>query len=49
MPAPTDPKMNQLLAVLPAAVWARWQPLLEWVEMPLGQVLYEAGATLSHS
>ena len=49
MPAPTDPKMNQLLAVLPAAVWARWQPLLAWVEMPLGQVLYEAGATLSHS
>ena len=49
MPAPTDPKMNRLLAVLPAAVWARWQPLLEWVEMPLGQVLYEAGATLSHS
>jgi CRP-like cAMP-binding protein len=26
----------------------RWLPQLERVEMPLGQVLYESGATLSH-
>jgi CRP-like cAMP-binding protein len=33
---------------LPAAEWQRWQPLLEWVDMPLGQVMYESGRTLSH-
>jgi hypothetical protein len=26
----------------------RWLPHLEHVEMPLGQVLYEPGSTLSH-
>jgi hypothetical protein len=26
----------------------RWTPQLEHVEMPLGQVLYESGTTLSH-
>ncbi len=39
---------NQLLAVLPAAEWQRWQPRLEAVELTLGQVLYESGSTLSH-
>jgi len=48
MAAPPDPKQNHLLAALPAADWRRWLPLLEAVEMPLGQVLYEAGNTLSH-
>ncbi len=43
-----DPRTNLLLAALPAAEWRRWQPLLEPVEMPLGQVLYESGSTLSH-
>jgi len=43
-----DPKSNRLLAVLPEADWQRWLPLLEWVDMPLGQVLYESGRTLSH-
>ena len=42
------PKANQLLAALPAEEWRRWEPLLEAVEMPLGQVLYEPGDTLSH-
>jgi CRP-like cAMP-binding protein len=28
--------------------WERWQPHLEAVTLPLGQVLYEPGATLSH-
>jgi len=37
-----------LLAALPDAEWQRWLPHLERVEMPLGQVLYEAGGTLSH-
>jgi CRP-like cAMP-binding protein len=34
--------------VLPAAEWARWQLLLEPVDMPLGAVLYESGAPMSH-
>ncbi len=44
----TLPKDNHLLAALPDTEWARWQPQLEWVAMPLGQVLYESGRTLSH-
>ena len=43
-----DPKQNQLLAALPDAEWKRWLPILEWVKMPLGHVLYESGKTLSH-
>src|SRR5271169_5172388 len=45
---PADPRTNQLLAALPDAEWSRWQPLLEAVSMPVGQVLYEPGAALSH-
>jgi CRP-like cAMP-binding protein len=43
-----DRRANHLLAALPEADWQRWCPLLESVEMPLGQVLYEAGHTPSH-
>ncbi|ABE42142.1 Crp/Fnr family transcriptional regulator [Polaromonas sp. JS666] len=43
-----DPQKNQLLAALPDAEWQRWLPQLEFVDMPLGQVLYESGGTLSH-
>jgi CRP-like cAMP-binding protein len=39
---------NHLLSALPIAEAQRWLPLLERVEMPLGQVLYESGGTLSH-
>jgi CRP-like cAMP-binding protein len=39
---------NYLLAALPVAEWQRWLPQLERVDMPLGQVLYESGGTLSH-
>ena len=39
---------NGLLYVLPSAVRDRWAPHLESVDMPLGQVVYEPGATLSH-
>jgi hypothetical protein len=44
----SDPRSNRLLAALPDAEWQRWLPELEAVEMPLGQVLYESGSTLSH-
>ncbi|BDI05125.1 Crp/Fnr family transcriptional regulator [Sphaerotilus microaerophilus] len=47
-PVASVPKDNQLLASLPAAEWQRWLPLLEWVELPLGQVLYESGRPMSH-
>jgi CRP-like cAMP-binding protein len=43
-----EPRNNFLLAALPDPEWERWRPLLERVEMPLGQVLYESGATLTH-
>src|SRR6202171_5668515 len=46
--ASTDPGHNHLLAALPHDQWQRWLPNPEHVEMPLGQVLYEAGSTLSH-
>ncbi|HEX7441022.1 MAG TPA: Crp/Fnr family transcriptional regulator, partial [Caldimonas sp.] len=49
MPGPhLDPNANQLLVALPPGEWQRWLPQLEQVEMPLGQVLYESGTTLSH-
>ena len=47
-PTPTDTEANQLLAALPKAEWQRWRPQLEPVDLPLGLVLYESGATLSH-
>jgi hypothetical protein len=33
---------------LPPDEWQRWLAQLEYIEMPLGQVLYESGTTLSH-
>jgi CRP-like cAMP-binding protein len=36
-------KLNRLLAALPDAELVHWRPQLELVDMPLGQVLYEAG------
>lgn len=45
MPAPLA---NHLLASLPAAEWGRLSPQLEAVELPLGKVLYESGATMGH-
>ena len=48
MAAVPEPRQNQLLAALPDSEWKRWQPQLEAVELPLGEVLYEPGNTLSH-
>ena len=48
MPSTSDPRQNGLLAALPEPEWQRWQPLLEFVDLPLGQVMYESGRTLSH-
>jgi CRP-like cAMP-binding protein len=41
-------RQNQLLAALPEAELQRWLPQLELVDMPLGEVLYESGGTLTH-
>jgi CRP-like cAMP-binding protein len=43
-----EPTQNHLLAALPPVEWHRWRPQLERVELPLSQVLYESGGTLSH-
>jgi len=43
-----DLRKNHLLAALPTSVQERWLPHLEFVEMNLGQVLYESGAVMSH-
>jgi CRP-like cAMP-binding protein len=43
-----DPSVNDLLAALPPAEWDRIGPLLEAVELPLGKVLYESGASMGH-
>jgi len=43
-----DSRRNGLIAALPEAEWRRWQPQLEHVVMPLGQVLCESGRTLAH-
>jgi len=43
-----DPRHNHLLAALPDAEWQRWLPQLQWIELPLGKVLYESGAQQSH-
>ena len=39
---------NYLLAALPEIDLQRWLPNLEPIHMPLGTVLYESGAALSH-
>ena len=46
--AHSDPKRNHLLAALPAEEWERWLPQLELVDLPLGQVIYESGGSVSH-
>jgi CRP-like cAMP-binding protein len=44
----SEPVNNHLLAALPDAESQRWLPLLESIDLQLGQVLYESGTTLSH-
>jgi len=44
-----DPRQNHLLSALPGTVWDLWLPQLEFVELALGDVIYESGATLSHA
>ena len=48
MTAPSPARDNRLLAALPAADLQRWLPDLEAVDLPLGQVIYEAGGAQTH-
>ncbi len=48
MENPQSPHQNYLLAALPTAEFERIAPHLEWVAMPLGDVLYESGGQLQH-
>ena len=48
MPIAPDPSTNHLLASLPPDDWTRIAPLLEAVDLPLGQVLYESGNKMTH-
>jgi CRP-like cAMP-binding protein len=45
---PSEVMQNHLLAALPEPESHRWLPILEAVDLPLGQVLYESGVTLGH-
>lgn len=46
--SPDDPHKNELLAALPDDAWQRWLPQLEFVDLPLGKVLYESGSKMTH-
>ncbi|EGM77356.1 cAMP-binding protein [Rheinheimera sp. A13L] len=48
MPHLKGPQQNHLLAALPAEVRERLYPHMEFVELPLGKVLYESGDTLRY-
>ena len=48
MPHASNPKTNDIIAALPEYEWARLKDNLELIELPLGKVLYESGATLTH-
>jgi len=45
---PINARKNKLLAALPDTEWQNLLPHLEWVDLPLGKVIYESGTTLSH-
>lgn len=48
MSSSPDPKQNHLLAALRAADYARLLPDLKLIAMPLGSVIYEAGAPMDY-
>jgi len=49
MLSPPSPDQNQLLAALPAAELEAFAAQLEWVPMPLGEILYEPGGRMQHA
>lgn len=43
-----ETKLNRLLGALPDADLKRWLLELEWIDLPLGKVLYESGGVEKH-
>jgi len=43
-----EARRNRLLASLPEAIWQEWQPSLEFVDVPLGTVLFEVSDPLHY-
>lgn len=43
-----SPRQNQILAALPAQEYARLLPNLDFLQLSLGKVLYEAGEQMTH-
>ena len=48
MSAVLHPASSDLLSALPSEDWQRLAPAMESIEVGLGQVLYESGATVTH-
>jgi CRP-like cAMP-binding protein len=48
VPSLDEAKLNRLLAALPNDELARWRPDLEFIELPLGHVLYESRQPQRH-
>ncbi|NDU85663.1 MAG: Crp/Fnr family transcriptional regulator [Ferrovum sp.] len=48
MTAPQNPRQNHILAALPGAEYEHFYANLEWIELPLGKVLYEPGIQMRH-
>jgi CRP-like cAMP-binding protein len=48
IPAKSDAQKNHLIAALPKEEFARLEPHLESVSLPLGKVIYESGDKMTH-
>ena len=44
-----SPRQNQIIAALPDADYKRLQPHLEFMQLPFGSALYEAGCDLNYA
>jgi len=45
---PRQSPKNHILAQLPESTAAAWQPEMETIDLPMGEVLYEPGSVLCH-
>jgi CRP-like cAMP-binding protein len=48
MSIPHSPKQNQILGALPIDEYTRLLPFLEWVDLPLGHVIYEPNVRITY-
>jgi CRP-like cAMP-binding protein len=49
MPTASEFRKNSLLHAMPGEVLDRWRPHMEFIELPLGAVVYEAGVAQRHA